>query len=342
MRMPSLLDRFFLRCYNFSDPCGSLREGGPVVDAFLIAVNTVTPLFLMMLVGVIARATHIITPETASRANAMCFRLLISTLMFYNMYTVEDVSAFHGPLIAYCAIGVILEFLLGLPLVLRLEKANPVRGVLLQSFFRTNIALFALPMGLSLFGADNIGMMSVVVAVMVPLINILAVIDLELFRGGKPDLRKILRGIVTNPLVIGAVLGIVFFAADLRLPSAVESAVKSLAGSATPISLVLLGVSLDFKKFAAAARSLAISTVMRLVVNPAIFIGLAIALGFRGTPLGCIMLLFAPPVSVSSYTMAAEMGGDGDLAAEIVVLTTACSCVTMFLWIWLLKSLGLF
>ena len=88
-------------------------------------------------------------------------------------------------------------------------------------------------------------------------------------------------------------------------------------------------------------RNLVVCTAMRLVILPAIAVFFAVLLGFRGLPLGCVLLIFAPPVAVNSYTMALEMGGDGELAAEIVVLTAAFSCLTLFLWIFLLKSLGL-
>ena len=82
--------------------------------------------------------------------------------------------------------------------------------------------------------------------------------------------------------------------------------------------------------------------VSRLIVNPALLVALAAALGFRGVALGIILLVFAAPVAVNSYTMALQMDGDANLAGGIVLLTTALSCFTLFLWIWLLKSLGLF
>ena len=142
--------------------------------------------------------------------------------------------------------------------------------------------------------------------------------------------------------MLGALAGILALAVHLRLPAVVESAVRSVANAATPLALVLMGASLDFSKLRSSVRNLSICVVSRLIVNPALLVALAAALGFRGVALGIILLVFAAPVAVNSYTMALQMDGDANLAGGIVLLTTALSCFTLFLWIWLLKSLGLF
>lgn len=312
------------------------------MENFFIAMNAVVPMFLMISVGCIVKRANIISDEAVRQANALCFRVFTSTLLFYNIYVSDLRSSFNGKLVAYCCAGILAEFLLGLPVILKLEKAPPARGVMLQAFFRTNIVLLGLPISISLFGEGNVGEISLLSAVTVPMINILSVVALELFRGGKPSIRKIGKGVVTNPLVIGAIIGVLLAGFQLRLPGVVESAVKSMANATTPMALVLLGASLDFSKFKDSIRDAAICVAERLVVSPALLIGLAVLLGFRGVPLIGVMVVFAAPVAVASFTVAVQLGGDADLAAQVVVLTTGLSCVTLFLWILLLKSLGLF
>ena len=237
--------------------------------------------------------------------------------------------------------GILAEFLLGLLLIPRIEPSNPARGVMLQGFFRTNTVLLGLPIATSLFGTGRVGQVSVIVAFVVPFINILSVVALELYRGGKPNARKILRGVVTNPLVLGAAAGMAVVLTGLRLPSVVESAVSGIARAATPLALVLMGASLDFSRFRTSARNLTICVLERLVVMPAVFIAIAVFMGFRDVALCTVMVVFGAPVAVNSYTMALQMDGDADLAGGIVLLTTGFSCLTLFLWIWLLKTLGL-
>lgn len=320
----------------------AVGEEAVFTENFIIALNTVLPMFLMILVGCIVKKTGMISTAAASQTNRMCFRVFVSVLMFSNLYYADVATAFNPTVLLFCVVGVLLEFFVSFPLVSRVEKTPSVQSVMVQGLFRSNIILFGLPMCASLFGSENVGEMSILTVVLVPMVNVLAVIDLELLRGGKPNVRHILRGIALNPLILGAAFGLFFLLTGLRLPRALESVVDSFAGVATPLALVLLGTSLDFQKLAASFRNLVFCTAMRLVVFPAVFLSLAIFLGFRDLSLGCMLFIFASPVAVNSYTMAAEMGGDSELAAGIVVSTTAFSCLTLFLWIFLFKTWGLF
>lgn len=311
------------------------------MENILISLNTVLPMFLVIGAGCLVKRLHIISPEAVREANGLCFKLFMSVLLFQNVYTSDLGASFHGPLLALCLGGILAEFLLGLLVIPRIERSNPARGVMLQGFFRTNTVLLGIPIATALFGADQVGQVSVIVAFVVPAINILAVIALELYRGGRPDARKILRGVVTNPLVLGAAAGMAVALLGIRLPSVIESAVSSLAKGATPLALVLMGASLDFSRFKTSVRNLTVCVLQRLVVMPAIFLSIAVAMGFRGVSLCTVLVVFGAPVAVNSYNMALQMDGDADLAGGIVLLTTGFSCLTLFLWIWLLKTLGL-
>lgn len=311
------------------------------MEHIAISFNTVAPLFLTIAVGCLARKLRLISPAAAKEANGLCFKLFMSVLMFNNIYTSDLRSSFDVPLMLFCEGGILLEFLLGLVFICWVEKSPPARGVMLQSFFRINGILLGVPIAASLFGEGNIASITMILGIVVPTINILSVVALELFRGGRPNPRQIARGVATNPLVLGAVVGYLSALLQLRLPVAVESAVTSISRGATPMALVLMGAQLDFARIRASARNLAICVLQRLVVAPAIFLTLGVALGFREQALCTVLITFAAPVAINSYTMAAQMEGDADLAGGIVLLTSLFSCLTLFLWIWLLKGLGL-
>ena len=308
----------------------------------MIALNAVLPMFLMIGVGVLAQKLKIIDKRSVRQANSLCFRAFMSVMMFYNVYTSDLSQAVNLPLIGYCVAGTLLLFFAGLLIVPRVEKRDPARGVMMITFFRSNVVLLGVSMTISIFGDKDIGEVTILSAVVVPMVNILAVVDFELFRGGKVSGKRVLVGIAKNPLVEGTLMGILAALVGLRLPSVVESAVRSIANATTPMALVLLGASLNFKKFGSQRRNVLICLAERLIVSPAIFIGLAVLLGFRGIPLAGIMVVFAGPVAIASFTVASEMGGDPDMAAELVMLTTGFSCFTMFAWIFLLKTFGFF
>ena len=187
------------------------------------------------------------------------------------------------------------------------------------------------------FGSD----VPLLLGITVPIFNILAVISLETFRGGKPSVKKMLRGIATNPLIIASVLGIAMNLAKMPIPTGVHKSITDLGRIATPLALVSLGAGFQFKRIKGYARQLIICISGKLVIGPVIMLTLAALLGFREEMLVPVLALFGSPVATSSYTMAELMDGDGVLAGSLVVLTTALSILTMFLFIFALKQLGL-
>lgn len=312
------------------------------MENFYIAANAVAPMFLIMAAGCVVKRLKIISESTARQANDLCFRVFMSTLLFYNTYSSDINRSFQPQVLLFCVLGILAEFFLWIPLSQRVTPSPPAQGVLLQASFRTNITLLGIPIVTSLFGSENTGEITILLAFLVPLINILGVVSLEIFRGGKPDARKIIRNVAANPLVDGALLGALTVLLGLRLPYVLETAIRDVADATMPLSLLLLGASLDFSRFGSTARSLTGCVIYRLILSPGAFLALAFLIGFRGFPLIAVLLVFGTPVAVASYTVAVTMGGDSDLAGNIVLMTTGFSCVTLFLWIWLLKTLYLF
>ena len=308
---------------------------------FMIALNAVLPMFLMIGVGGLAQKLKIIDKRSVRQATSLCFRAFMSVMMFYNVYTSDLSQAVNLPLIGYCVAGTLLLFFAGLLIVPRVEKRDPARGVMMITFFRSNVVLLGVPMTAAVFSGQGIGEVTILIAVVVPVTNTLSVVALELFRGGKPELKHTLISISKNPIVRGVAVGLVTVLLGIHLPTPIESAVASISDATTAMALVLLGAALDFDKFGKDKRSVWLCILVRLVVAPAIFITAAAALGFRGVALCGIMAVFSGPCAVSSYTMACEMDGDGDMAGELLLLTTGISCFTMFGWIFLLKTLAL-
>lgn len=298
-------------------------------------------MFLIIAAGILVRRCGWISSATAKEANSLCFKLFVSTLLFHNIYTADLRTIFDPFLMALCLGGIVVEWLIGMALIPRIESANPRRGVMIQSFFRTNTVLMGIPLATALYGDGNIGPVAVVCPFATLLFNMLGVITLETFRGEKPTPVHLLKGIATNPLICAALLGTAMSLLQLRLPTVIETSVGNIAKAATPMSLVLMGASLDFRRLKSSLRNLALCTVVRLVIAPTVFVSSALALGFRGVALCTVLMVFSTPIAVNSYTMALQMDGDADLAGGLVLTTTAVSCVTLFLWIWLLKSFGL-
>ena len=279
---------------------------------------------------------------SVKQVNKVIFKIFLPLLVFCNIYNTELAESFNSQLLLYAVAGVLIQFVLSLCLAILLEKDNSRRGVMLQGMFRSNYVIMGIPVATALLGADQLGTVSILIAVIVPLFNMLAVVVLEVFRGQKPKPLHILGQIAKNPLVIGSVLGILTLVAGIRLPHILEQTIQSVSAIASPLQLFLLGAFFQFSGLKTYRRELVTVSIAKLIVSPGLFLGLGALLGFRGVAFVSLIGIFASPTAVNSFTMAQQMGGDAELAGDIVVTTSAASILTMFFWIFLFKSLGMF
>ena len=310
------------------------------MESFFVALNTIGPLFLMIALGGLMRWKKVIDEESLRQANSLCFRAFMPVLVFYNVLKSPLREVMNPRLMLFCVAGVFAEFVIGYLLFTRIEKRPEMCSVMMQSFFRSNTMMLCIPIVTSMYGSERLGEATIMMAVLVPAYNILAVVTFEIFRGGKINVGHMAVNILKNPLVWAGALGVLGSLTGVKLPAVVDSAASSITAATTPMALVLLGASLDVKQLGSERRNLTICVLMRLLVNPAVFLGLAVLLGFRNVPLTGIMVVFGGPVAAATFTMAAELGGDKELAAELVVVSTSLCSFTLFGWIFLLKSLG--
>ena len=211
---------------------------------------------------------------------------------------------------------------------------------MVQGIFRSNYILFGVPIVSGVFGQEGLGVVSIICAFVIPLYNMLSVAALETFSHGKMNVKKILKGIITNPLIIASLLGIVFLVFQIPLPQAVEETIVDMGQVATPLGLVSLGGFFKFSDTKRFLRQLVI-IVVRLLICPAIFLPIFIAMGFRDVELMALATMMGAPIAVSSFIMAQQQGADADLAGQSVAFTTLFSVFTMFLIIFGLKQMGL-
>lgn len=312
------------------------------MDSLLLSVEAVTPIFLLMLLGYGLKQFKMATKDQFNAINRLIFKIFLPILLFYNIYKTDIGSIFDGKLVIFTVVTVLIVFGIGYGLVFLFTKENAKRGVMLQGFFRSNFAILGIPLVNYVCGDNAGGLSALMVAVIVPLFNVLAVITLERFRDGKIQIGKLLKGIVTNPLVIGCAVGAIFLLLDIQLPSLIETTVSDAASIASPLAIVVLGASFNFSTIKTSIKELAITVSTRLLIVPALAIAAAVWLGFRGEALVCLMVAFGAPTAVSSFSMAQQMGGDEELAAQIVVFTSALCLFSLFGWIFLLSSLQLF
>ena len=315
-----------------------------MLGSIKLSFEAVMPIFILMSLGYMLKKIKLADKKSIDVVNGWVFKVFLPVLLFYNIYNTQTAEVLNVKLIVFTVTGILFIFVLGYFAVLFLTKDNAKRGVMLQGFFRANFAILGIPLVGYICGNKASGLSSLMVAVVIPSFNVLAVIALEIFREGnsKINISKLLKGIITNPLIVGCIIGFIAFVSDFKLPDVIEKSVKDVASMATSLSIIALGSVFDFSVVKGYFRENVIVVITRLVIVPLIILPIAIWIGFRGEALACLLVVFASPVAVSSFSMTQQMDGDEHLAAQVIVTSSALCLLTLFLWIFAFSSLGLF
>ncbi len=313
-----------------------------MLESFLVAVNAVVPFMILLGVGYLAIRFRLTDRAFMNRLNALNFRLFFPFMMFNSIYGAKPEDMPSLTLILTGVVTLVLLVALLMLVVPRVVKENPRRGVIIQAMFRSNLVIYGIPLTVSVFGAERSSVCGMMVLIMVSLFNVFSVIVLELFReGGKVRFGPLALGLVKNPLLQGSVVGLLFYLFRLRLPAFIASPVSSLASLATTLAMIVLGANLVFEEIKKNRRTITLVLIVRLVLLPLVVVPVGWLAGLRGVELFLVLMIFGTPVAAASYPMAQNMGGDGQLAGQLVFVSTVASLGTIFAFIYALSRFGL-
>lgn len=321
----------------------------------IFAINATAPIVLMVVVGYFLKRLKMLDGNVARVLNKLVFRVFLPSMLFLNMYKIESLADVDFGFVWYTVIATVVLFVAAFGAVLLFTRENPKRGALLQSVFRANYALVGIPLATSLFGDEGAIAATVLSAFIIPVFNSLAVIGLSIFSSDKkPSVKKILIGIVKNPLIQAIALGFVALGiraifvkvgVAFRLTDLVPvyKTLSNLSSVATPLALLVLGAQFDFAAIPHLKRHIIFGVAARNLIAPVLGIGIAYFIGaFNGAHFATFVAVFCTPVAVSSVPMAQEMDADVSLAGQLVVWSTLFSALSIFLASYVLKLLGIF
>ena len=312
------------------------------MQALSIAFHAIVPLFLIIALGFGVKRLGWIGSEDVRRFNKVCFYTFMPVMLFYNIYTSDFSHAVRLPYALFVVGMALAMILLAFLITLAAEKTPERRGVMIQAAFRSNFVLLGLPIAEELLPGANFGITALMIAIVVPIYNMMSVVVLEYFRGGKPKLGEVLLAVIRNPLILGSVAGLLVQALHITLPEVLVSFAGKMNSAATPLILLLLGASFETREVARYKKELLVCVGLRLVVFPGAILTLAAALGLRDIEFVTLLAMTTAPTAVNSFNMAQQLGGDSHLAGSAVVVSTALSFFTLFFWITLFKQLGMF
>lgn len=307
------------------------------------SLNATIPIFLMMLLGMLFRKLGWMDEVFAAKMNKFVFLVPLPVLLFEQLATVDFSEVWDIKFIFFCfvvtAISITISTLISL-----LWKDRSVKGEFIQATYRSSAALLGIAFIQNIYGTA--GMAPLMIIGSVPLYNIMAVVVLSVFKPGnnsfdKALVKKTLKGIATNPIIIGIVAGFVWSALKLPMPTILHKVVSNVGTTATPMGLMSMGATFELRKATSKMKPTIVAVFMKLVGFCAVFLPVAAVLGFRNEELIAILVMLGSATTVSSFVMARNMGHEGTLSSGVIMMTTLLSAFTLTMWLDVLRSFGL-
>ncbi|MBR6069160.1 MAG: AEC family transporter [Ruminococcus sp.] len=314
------------------------------LDDLRFSLNATMPVFLMMVFGYICRRIGLLDEHTTSKVNRFTFRTLLPALLFADLSKADFRTVWDSKFVLFCVCVTLLSILTaGAYSLLHKDKAE--RGEIIQASYRSSAAVLGIAFVRNIYG-DSL-MAALMVLGTVPLYNIAAVTVLSLTSpekkdGGRRSLAlSTVKGIATNPIILGIVVGMAWSLLRIPQPVILERSVSYLANMATPLSLIALGASFRTSEAKGRVRVTVGIAFIKLVLFCAVFLPAAVYLGFRGEKLIAILVMLGSATTGSCFVMAKNLGHKGAITAFAVMLTTLCSAFTLTTWLFLLKTMDL-
>lgn len=313
------------------------------MENFIYSLNATLPIFLVIVIGYGLMQKGMLNDNFVSVANKFNFKVTLPVLVFRDLSSANIREEFDMVFVLFCAVVTTICFFsiwAGAKLFI---KDKSITGAFVQASFRSSAAVMGIAFIENMYG--NSGMAPMMIIGAVPLYNIYSVLVLT-FEGEDAGekgekIKKALKGIVTNPIIIGIGLGVLVSVSGITFPVIINKTINNMAVMSSPLALVAIGAGFEGKKALAKLKPTFFVALIKLILQTAVFVPVAISMGFRQEKLIAILVMLAAPTTPSCYIMAKNMKNDGVLTASAVVVTTLFSAVTLTLWIYLLKSLGL-
>ena len=313
------------------------------MENLIFSLNATIPIFLMMVLGVFFRKTGLLKENMINGLNQFVFKATLPVLLFGDLAKQDFAQAWNGKFVAFCFVVTLVSISL-VALMSMALKDKSQRGEFIQGAYRSSAAILGIAFITNIYG--NSGMAPLMIIGSVPLYNIMAVVVLSFTKPGQngmsPELiKKTLKGIATNPIILGILAGALWSVLRLPMPTILAKTVSSLGGLTTPLGLMAMGAAFNWSETKSGMGPAFAASFMKLIGLCTLFLPVAVLLGFREAELIAILVMLGSSTTVSSYVMARNMGHSGVLSSSIVAITTLGSAFSLTFWLYVLKTLAL-
>lgn len=301
-------------------------------------LEVILPVFLVMGFGYAAVWKGYFSEAGVDALMKFTQNFAIPCLLFQAMSTLDLGAGFSLPLLFSFYVGATAGFLLGLAGArLIFGRDWPDAIAIGFSCLFSNSVLLGLPITERAYGAGALAGNYAIVALHAPFCYLLGVTAMEIARGGGGGVLKSARGVAVstfrNALIIGIGLGIVVNLLNLPLPAVATDAVGLMARAALPAALFGLGGVLVRYRPEGDLRTILMVCAISLVAHPAISWVAATSVALDRDAFRSVVLTATMAPGVNTYIFANMYGAARRVAASSVLIATALSIVTVWLWL---------
>ena len=312
-------------------------------DNLIFSLNATVPIFIIMLFGWFVRRIGLLDDHSTSKINKFVFRALLPAMLFMDLSTADFKAVWDSRYVLFCMCVTLLSVSIAVAFSM-LHKDKTERGEIIQASYRSSAAILGIAFINNIYGKATVAALMIVGTV--PLYNIIAVVTLSLTspdrsKGGSKKLwLSTLKGIATNPIILGIIAGMLWSVSGLHQPVIMSKSISYLGNTATPLSLIALGASVRFSEAKGKVPVTVGIATIKLLLFCGLFLPVAIKMGFRGEKLIGILVMLGSATTSSCFVMAKNLGHKGTITAFAVMLTTLCSAFTLTMWLFILKTLN--
>ncbi|MBE7720835.1 MAG: AEC family transporter [Lacrimispora celerecrescens] len=313
------------------------------MNNLIFSLNSVVPVFLVMSVGFYLSKKGIATQSFVNQATSLVFYVALPAKLFLDVSGSNLAESLDLSYTAYLLGGTFGAFAGAWLLALLFVKDRSAVSAFVHSAFRGNFVYVGLPICQNILGKEVIPSAIMVITFVLPFYNILATIVLSCYdpSGRKVSWKRLLKDIVTNPMITAILLALPFSLLGITLPYSVEKALSYLGQISTPMALLFIGAGIRFSAFAGRMKWIVLGSLYKVVMTPLIFVIPMVWAGFESEQIATAFVLFSVPSAMNAYIVTKKMGGDDELGAAVIVATMLLSVITMPVGIWLIKSVGI-
>lgn len=330
------------------------------MENLIFSVNATLPIFLLMVLGYIFNKIGIIDEKAAGWMNKFVFKVALPLLVFEDLAEQDFAGNWDGKFVLYCMFATIASIAI-ISLFAKLVVKNPSRrGEFIQGSYRSSAALLGLAFIHNIYGTASTGMAPLMILGSVPIYNIFAVIILTFTAPQSADdrvsehqdkdsnakdrsslIQTTILGILTNPIILGIAIGMIWSIFRIPQIKVFKEVVNDIGKMATPLGLMSMGATFDFKKALGDIKPAVAASFIKLFLLVAIFMPIAILLGFSGEHVVALLVMLGSATTVSSFIMAKSMGHEGTLSSSIIMMTTFGCSFSLTFWLFVLRTFGI-